>query len=54
MEELAGLQASWSRFKGHVTQLYVKIDELLDKEVDNYSISSLTTAVEQLNKMMEK
>ena len=34
--------------------MYAKIDELLGEEVDDYSITSLTTAIEQLNRKMER
>ena len=54
MEDLAHLQASRSGFKGHVTRLYAKIDKLLGEEVDDYSVTSLTTAMEQLNRKMER
>ena len=47
MEELARLQASRSGFKGHVTRLYTKINKLLSEEVNDYSVTSLTTAMEQ-------
>ena len=42
MEDLARLQAYRSEFKGHVTRLYGKINELLGEEVDDYSVTSLT------------
>ena len=47
MEQLDRLQASRKGFKSHVTQLY-KVDELIYKEVDNYSVALLIKAMEQL------
>ena len=44
MEELARLQASRSGFKGDMTRLYTKIDELLGEEVTDYSVTALKTA----------
>ncbi|XP_065911263.1 uncharacterized protein [Dysidea avara] len=54
MEELTRLQASRKAFKGHVTRLHSKIDELMNSEFDDYTITSLTTAVEQIKKKGEK
>ena len=50
MEELTRLQASCKAFKGHVTRLQSKIDELMAAEFDDYMITSMTTAIEQLKK----
>ena len=54
MEELTRLQASRKAFKGHVTRLHSKIDELMDAEFDDYTITSMTTAIEQLRKKSDK
>ena len=55
MEELARLQASQKGYKSHVTRLNNKIDELLASEpVDEFAITSLNTAIEQLNRKKEK
>ena len=54
MEELTRLQASRKAFKGHVTRLHSKIDELMAAELDNYTITSMTTAIEQLKKKSDK
>jgi len=54
MEELSGLQASCKAFKGHVTRLHYKIDDLMDRDFDDYSITSLTTAIEQIKKKGNK
>ena len=53
MEELTRLQASRKGYKSHVSRINNKIDELLSKECDKFSIASLTTAVEQLNRKKE-
>ena len=54
MEELARLQASRKGYKSHVTRLNHKIDELLASEFDELAITSLNTAIEQLNRKKEK
>ena len=48
MEELAHLQASHKGFKSYITQLQNKVDDLIDKEVDEYLVILLTKAMEQL------
>ena len=53
MEELARLQASRKGYKSHVTRLYNKVDEILSSELNEFSVTSLTTAIEQLNKKKE-
>ena len=53
MEELAQLQASRKGYKSHVTWLYNKVNEILSSELNEFSITSLTTAIEQLNKKKE-
>ena len=53
MEELTRLQASRKGYKSHVTRINNKIDELLFNECDEFTIASLTTAVEQLNRKKE-
>ena len=50
MEELTRLQASCKAVKGHITRLHYKMDELLTGDFDDYTISSLTTAIEQIKK----
>ena len=54
MEEQARLQASRSGCKGHITRLFNRIDELVDGEFDEYTITSLNSAINQLSKKMEK
>ena len=54
MEEQTRLQASWSGYKGHVTRLFNKIDELVSGEFDDYTTTSLNNAIEQLTKKLEK
>ena len=54
MEEQTRLIASWRRYKGHVTRLFTKIDELIDGEFDDYTITSLNNSIEQLTRKMEK
>jgi len=54
VEEQARLQASRKGYKGHVTRLFNKIDELVDREFDEYTITSLNSAINQLLKKMEK
>ena len=53
MEDLARLQASRKGYKSHVTRLYNKVDEILSSELNEFSVTSLTTAIEQLNKKKE-
>ena len=45
MEELAHLLGSRKGYKSHLTQLYNKVDELLDKEVEEFSTALLTKAI---------
>ena len=52
-EEKARQLASRSGYKGHVTQLFHKIDDLMTKEFDDYTTTSLNNAIEQLIKKME-
>ena len=54
MEEKTRLSASRSRYKGHVTRLFNKIDELIATDFDDYTTTSLNNAVEQLTRKMEK
>jgi len=54
MEQLPRLQASRKGFKSHVTRLYHKVDGLMEKEVDEYSITLLTKAIEQLTNKGDK
>ena len=50
MEELNRLQTSRKGFKGHVTWLHSKIHDLMDNYFDNYTITSLNTAIKQIKK----
>jgi len=54
MEQLTRLHASRKGFKSQVTRLYNKVDELMEKEVDKYSITLLTKAIEQLTDKGDK
>lgn len=54
MEELPRLQASRKSFKGHVTRLHSKIDDLMAAEFDDYTITSMTTAIAQLKKKSDR
>ena len=54
MEQLDRLQASRKGFKSHVTRLYNKVDELMSKEEDEYSVALLTKAMEQLKSKGDK
>ena len=53
-EDLTRLQASRKAYKSHVTRLFHKIDSSLDTEVDDYTITTLRTAIEQLNSKKTK
>ena len=46
MEEQTHLLASMRGYKGHMTRLYNKTDELTGGEFDNYTTMSLNTTVE--------
>ena len=48
-EELTHLQASRKTYKSHITRLYRKINDILDTEVDDYTITTLRTTIDQLN-----
>ena len=48
-EDLTRLQASRKAYKSHVTRLFHKVDDSLGTEVDDYTITTLRTAIEQLN-----
>ena len=54
MEELTHLQNSWKGVNSHVTRFYNKVDGLLDRETNEYSIILLTKAIEQLNTKKDK
>ena len=54
MGEQARLQASRNGYRGHVTRLFSKIDEMLSGEFDNYSATLLNNAVDQLSSKMDK
>ena len=54
MEELNHLQTSCKGFKGHVTQLHSKIDDAMDSDFDNYTITSLNTTIKQIRKKHDR
>ena len=54
MEEHARLQASRNGYKGHVTRFYNKIGKLVDGEFNEYMTTSLSNAIEQFTRKMEK
>jgi len=54
MEELTRLQASRKAFKVYVKGLHSKIDDLMDRDFDDYLITSLTTAIKQIKKKGNK
>ena len=53
-EEKTRQLASRSWYKGHVTRLFHKIDELMSGDFDDYTVASLSNAIEQLTKKMDK
>jgi len=53
-EEKARQLASQSGYKGHVTRLFHKIDDLMTEEFDEYTTMSLNNTIGQLSKKMEK
>jgi len=54
MEEQARLLASRNGYKGHVTRLFNNIDDFCSGEFNDYSATSLSSAVEQLTSKLEK
>ena len=54
MEEQARLSASRKGYRGHVSRLFHKIDDLSSNEFDDYTATSLGNAVEQLTSKLEK
>ena len=50
MEQLTRLQTSRRTYRSHVTRILNKVDETLDKEIDELALPYLTTAVSQLEK----
>ena len=48
-DELPRLQASRRAYKSHITRLCNKIDDALDADVDDYTITALRTNIDQLN-----
>ena len=48
MEELAHLQASYKWYHLHVIRIFSKIDDTIDNDSDEISLTYLRTAVEQL------
>ena len=48
-DDLTRLQASRKAFKSHITRLYRKIDDSLETNVDDYTITTLRTTLDQLN-----
>ena len=53
MEELAHLQASRKGYRSHVIRIFNKTDDTIDKDIDEFSLTYLRTAVEQLQKKKE-
>ena len=53
MEELARLQASYKWYRSHVIRIFNKIDDTIDNDSDEFSLTYLRTAVEQLRKKKE-
>ena len=53
MEDKTRLSASRNGYKGHVTRLFNKIDDLIAADFDEYTTTSLNNAVEQLTWKME-
>ena len=54
MEQLTRLQTSRRAYRSHVTRILNKVDETLDKEIDELALTYLTTAVSQLEKKHEQ
>ena len=54
MDQLTRHQATRKGLKSHVTRVYNKIDNLIEKEADEYSIALLTKAMEQLQDKGDK
>ena len=54
MEDKTRLSASRNGYKGHVTRLLNKMDDLIAADFDEYTTTSLNNAVEQLTRKMEK
>lgn len=48
-DDLTCLQASWKAYRLHITRLYHKINDSLDTEVDDYTVTTLRTTIDQLN-----
>lgn len=53
MKELARLQASRKEHRSHVTRVFNKIDDLISKDVDEFTLTSIRTALEQLQRKKE-
>jgi len=53
-DDLTRLQASRKAYKSHVTRLYRKIDDAFETDVDDYTITTMKTAIDQLNTKKEK
>ena len=53
MEELTRLQASRKGYCSHVTRIFNKADETIAKDADEFSVTYLRTAVDQLQKKKE-
>jgi len=47
--KLSRLQASRKAYKSHITRLCNKIDDALDADVNDYTITALRTNIDQLN-----
>ena len=49
VEDLTRFQASRKAYKSHITRLFHRVDDSLSMEVDDYTITTLRAAIEQLN-----
>ena len=50
MEELTRLQAWHKVFRGHVMRLHSKVNDPMDSDLDDYMITSLNIAIEQIKR----
>ena len=50
MEELTRLQASRKGYRSHVTRSFNKVEETIIKDANEFSITYVKTAVDQLEK----
>ena len=54
VEDLTRLQASRKAYKSHITRVYRKIDDSFDAEVDEYTVTTLRTTIDQVNNKKTK